>query len=68
MSFAQQHRRRCRLPDGGTVADLEASGGVALAVGGVSAANTGAIPMDSAGKREKTDHIESPFLAPGTKG
>jgi hypothetical protein len=38
------------LPDGGTVADLEASGGVVLVVGGwvdVSAAKTGAIPIDS---------------------
>jgi len=38
------------LPDGGTVADLDASGDVVLAAGGfagVSAAKTGAIPMDS---------------------
>jgi hypothetical protein len=39
------------LPDGGTVADLDASGDVVFAVGGcvgVSAAKTGAIPMDRA--------------------
>jgi len=39
------------LPDGGLVADLDASGDVVLAVGGfagVSAAKTGAIPIDSA--------------------
>jgi hypothetical protein len=39
------------LPEGGTVADLDASGDVVLAVGGcvdVSAAKTGAIPMESA--------------------
>jgi hypothetical protein len=39
------------LPDGGTVADLDASGDVVLAVGGfmgVSAAKTGAIPRNSA--------------------
>jgi hypothetical protein len=39
------------LPDGGMVADLDASGDVVLAVGGfagVSAAKTGAMPMDSA--------------------
>jgi hypothetical protein len=38
------------LPEGGIVADLDASGDVVLAVGGfvgVSAAKTGAIPMDS---------------------
>src|SRR5262249_25410156 len=37
------------LPDGGTVADLDASGDVVLAVGGfvgVSAAKVAAIPMD----------------------
>jgi hypothetical protein len=39
------------LPDGGVVADLDASGDVVLAAGGcvdVSAAKTGAIPMESA--------------------
>jgi hypothetical protein len=39
------------LPDGGVVADLDASGDAVLAVGGcvdVSAAKTGAIPMESA--------------------
>ena len=39
------------LPDGGMVADLDASGDVVFAVGGcvdVSAAKTGAIPMESA--------------------
>jgi hypothetical protein len=38
------------LPDGGTVAELDASGDVVLVVGGlvgVSAARTGAIAMDS---------------------
>jgi len=51
-SFALWHRAEVSaLPDGGTVADLDASGDVVFAVGGlvgVSAAKTGAIPMESA--------------------
>jgi len=54
------------LPDGGTVAALEASGDVVLAVGGrvdVSAAKAGAIPMESAKAVNATRRIilKSPF-------
>jgi hypothetical protein len=56
------------LPEGGTVADLEASGDVVLAVGGcvdVSAAKTGAIPMESAkAVNARRRVITSSFLSP----
>ena len=56
------------LPDGGTVADLDASGDVVFAVGGcvgVSAANTGAIPMDSAkAVNARKRVISGSFLCP----
>jgi hypothetical protein len=57
------------LPDGGTVADLDASGDVVLAVGGcvdVSAAKTGAIPMESAKAVNPRKRIisKSPLSAP----
>ena len=55
------------LPDGGTVADLEASGDVVLAVGGfagVSAAKTGAVPIDSANAVSATRrNISRSFLS-----
>jgi hypothetical protein len=57
------------FPDGGTVADLDDSGDVVLAVGGcvdVSAAKTGAIPMESAmtvNARRRVISI-SPFCVP----
>ena len=60
------------LPDGGTVADLDASGEVVLAVGGcvdVSAAKTGAIPMDSAkAVNAKRRVMSGPFSAHPTSG
>jgi hypothetical protein len=56
------------LPDGGTVADLDASGDVVLAVGGwvdVSAAKTGTIPMDSAkAVIARTRVMSGSFLCP----
>ena len=56
------------LPDGGTVADLDASGDVVLAAGGfagVSAAKTGAIPMDNVkAANAKMRIISGSFLCP----
>ena len=56
------------LPDGGTVADLDASGDVVLAAGGfagVSAAKTGAIPMDNVkAVNAKRRIISGSFLCP----
>jgi hypothetical protein len=56
------------LPDGGMVADLDASGDVVFAVGGlvgVSAAKTGAIPMESAKAANARRRVmSSSFLGP----
>ena len=56
------------LPEGGTVADLDASGDVVLAAGGfagVSAAKTGAIPMDNVkAVNAKRRIISGSFLCP----
>ena len=55
------------LPDGGTVADLDASGDVVLVVGGlvgVSAAKTGAIAMESVNAVSEIRRIMSSSFLP----